>query len=105
MQLDEPRSRIGYRGSVVSRAKQLALKTVVVVGGALLLASGFVLSLTFLAIMLVVVLAVVLTFGGYLWWKTRDLRKEIRARMQPQPAGDIIEGEVIRTSEPGADRR
>jgi hypothetical protein len=71
----------------------------------LLLASGFVLSLTFLAIMLVVVLAVVLTFGGYLWWKTRDLRKEIRARMQPQPAGDIIEGEVIRTSEPGADRR
>jgi ABC-type nickel/cobalt efflux system permease component RcnA len=44
-------------------------------------------------------LAVVLIFGGYLWWKTRELRKQLRAQMQmqrhSQPAGQIIEGEVI----------
>ena len=95
MQLDEPRARIGYRGSAISRAKQIALKTIGVLVGVVMLASAFVLSLTFLVIML----AVMLTLGGYLWWKTREVRKQLRARMQPQPVGDVIEGEVIRTSE------
>ena len=44
-------------------------------------------------------MAVVLTFGGYLWWKTRELRRQMRARMQeqsqPWSGGDYIEGEVI----------
>jgi hypothetical protein len=92
---DEPRARIGYQGSAVSRVKNLALKSLVVLGGALVLASAFVLSLVFLAVGLAVVLAV----GGYLWWKTRELRRQLRAQMQmhgqPQPAGQIIEGEVI----------
>jgi arginine exporter protein ArgO len=90
---NEPRARIGYRGSAVSRVKDLALKSLVVLGGALILASAFVLSLVFLAIGL----AVVLVFGGYLWWKTRELRRQMRAQMQgqSQPAGQIIEGEVI----------
>jgi 4-hydroxybenzoate polyprenyltransferase len=95
MQLDESRERIGYRGSAVSRAKLLAAKALVVLGGTLMLASAFVLSVVFLAIGL----AVVLTVGGYLWWKTRELRRQIRARMQdqsqPWSAGDVIEGEVI----------
>ena len=95
MYLDEPRARIGYRGGAISRAKQWALKGLVVLGGALMLASAFVLSLVFL----VIGLAVVLTVGGYLWWKTRELRKQMRARMQEQPqpwsGGDFIEGEVI----------
>lgn len=93
MQLDEPRARIGYQGGPISRAKQLALKVLVVLGGALVLASAFMLSLAFLAIGL----ALVLTFGGYLWWKTRELRRQMRARMQGQQrfAGDVIEGEVI----------
>lgn len=40
---------------------------------------------------------VVLTVGGYLWWQTRELRRQMRARMQPQPqaGGEVIEGEVI----------
>ena len=90
---DEPRARIGYRGSAVSRVKGLASKALVVLGGTLALASVFALSLVFLA----VGLAVVLVGGGYLWWKTRDLRRELRARMQQQPqrAGVVIEGEVI----------
>ena len=93
MHPDEPRARIGYQGSAISRAKGLALKVLVVMGGALILASAFVLSLVFLAIGL----AVVLTVGGYLWWKTRELRRQLRARMeeQQQPAGQVIEGEVI----------
>ena len=93
MYLDEPRPRIGYRGSAISRAKDIALKVTIVVGGALAVASAFVLSLVFLAIGL----GVVLVGGGYLWWKTRELRGQLRARMhsQPQPGGEIIEGEVI----------
>jgi len=95
MYLDEPHARIGYRGGAISRAKQYALKGLVVLGGALTLAGAFLLSLVFLAIGL----AVVLTFGGYLWWKTRELRRQLRARMQeqsqPWSGGDFIEGEVI----------
>jgi hypothetical protein len=95
MNLDEPRARIGHQGGAISRAKQLALKSLLVVGGAVMLASAFVLSLAFLAIGLVVVL----TVGGYLWWQTRELRKQMRTRMEAhshsQPGGRIIEGEVV----------
>ena len=93
MQFDEPRARIAYSGSAVSRAKHLALKGLVVLGGVVVLASAFVLSLVFVAI----ALAVVLTGGGYLWWQTRELRRQMRARMQdhPQFSGNVIEGEVI----------
>jgi uncharacterized iron-regulated membrane protein len=102
MHLDEHRARIAHRGSAISRAKHLALKTVVVLGGIVMLASAFVVSLVFVAIGL----AVVLIFGGYLWWKTRELRRQLRARMeeQQQPAGNIIEGEVIPLERTRADR-
>jgi hypothetical protein len=95
MHLDQPGPRIGYRGGALSRAKQLALKALVVVGGVLMLASAFLLSLVFLAIGS----ALVLTVGGYLWWRTRALRRQMRARMQaalqPQFGGEVIEGEVV----------
>lgn len=100
MQIDEPRAQIGYRGSALSRIKLLALKSVVVLGGVLTLASAFVFSVVFLAIGLVVVLVV----GGYLWWQTRELRRQIRARMQeqsqPRSDGNVIEGEVISRDPP-----
>ena len=45
----------------------------------------------------VLLFAVILTVGamawGYLWWKTRDLRKQMR---QNHPGCVVIEGEVIR---------
>jgi O-antigen/teichoic acid export membrane protein len=95
MQLDEPRARIGYRDTAISRVKLLGLKALVVVGGVVTLASAFVLSVVFVAIGVVVVLSL----GGYVWWKTRDLRRQMRARMQeplqPGYADDVIEGEVI----------
>ncbi len=60
---------------------------------AVLLAVAFMLS--------VLVFAVVVTGGllvwGYLWWKTRNLRKGMRER---PPEGRVIEGEVIRAPEP-----
>ena len=90
---DEPYARVGYRGTAVSRVKDLAVKALVVLGSALILASAFVLSVVFLTIGLAVVLAV----GGYLWWKTRELRSQIRAQMQghSRSTGEVIEGEVI----------
>jgi hypothetical protein len=95
MQHEEPHARIAYRGSAISRAKLLGVKALVLGGGALVLASAFVLSVVFVAIGLVVVL----TVGGYLWWKTRELRRQMRAQMQrqsqPWADGDVIEGEVI----------
>ena len=93
MHIDEPRARIAYQGSAISRAKQLALKTFVVLGGTVVLAGAFVVSLVFVAIGL----AIVLGFGGYIWWKTRELRRQLRAQMQGQhqPAGEVIEGELI----------
>jgi hypothetical protein len=95
MKYEEPHARIAYRGSAISRAKLLGVKALVLAGGALTLASAFVLSVVFVAIGLVVVL----TVGGYLWWKTRELRRQMRAQMQrqsqPWADGDVIEGEVI----------
>lgn len=93
MHLDEPHARIGHRGSAISRAKELALKALMVVGAGVVLASAFAISLVFLTIGL----AVVLAFWGYLWWQTRDLRRQMRARMgsPPRRTGEIIEGEVI----------
>jgi hypothetical protein len=100
MHLEEPRARIGHRGSAVSRVKQLALKSLVIAGGAVMLASAFVVSLALVA----VGLAIVLTVGGYLWWRTRDLRRQIRAEMHspphPRSSGRIIEGEVISPERP-----
>jgi hypothetical protein len=93
MHIEEPRARIGHRGNAVSRAKQLALKSLVVAGGVVVLASAFVISIA----VAVIALAIVLTVGGYLWWQTRDLRKQLNGGMQTQsrPTGRIIEGEVI----------
>jgi hypothetical protein len=95
MQDHEPHARIEYRGSALSKAKLLALKGLVVMGGAVMVASAFVISLVFVAIGL----AVVLTVGGYLWWKTRELRKQMHGTLQGQSSarfdGNVIEGEVI----------
>jgi len=93
MNHDNTRPRIGQPDSVIARAKSLGVKALVVVAGAVVLASAFAVSLVVLA----VALAIVLTCGGYVWWKTRDLRKQMRDRLQAQaaPPGRIIEGELV----------
>ncbi|MCX7195908.1 MAG: hypothetical protein NTV37_08540 [Proteobacteria bacterium] len=50
------------------------------------------LALMFSALLLMVILTVGALAWGYLWWRTRDLRKQMRKH----PPGDIVvEGEVI----------
>jgi len=68
-------------------------KVVTIAVGAVLLVAVFTFSL--------LVFAIVVTGGllvlGYLWWKTRDLRKQIRQQMRERrPSERVIEGEVIR---------
>jgi predicted membrane protein len=101
MRVDEPQLRLGGSGQVASRAKNFVGKAAAVVVGGVLLASAFVISLAFFA----VALAVALVFIGYVWWKTRGLRKQMREHIQnqtranPQDASpasrDVIEGVVI----------
>jgi hypothetical protein len=93
MQSDQDRPRLDvndarfrtHSRSLLGNAVAFALSVV-------LLAAAFMLS--------VIVFAVVASGGllvwGYLWWRTRHLRKGMRE--QP-PEGRVIEGEVIR--EPG----
>jgi Flp pilus assembly protein TadB len=74
-----------------------------VAAGALVLVGAIAISIVVFA----VVLAGVLLTGGYLWWKTRNVRKQMHAQMQAHAEsqrvhrgeGDVIEGEVIRKDE------
>jgi len=65
--------------------------------------AAFVVTLALFGLVLmfsVLLFAVVLTAGamawGYLWWRTRDLRKQMRKH---PPGGVVIEGEVIREAD------
>lgn len=66
----------------------------------------FGLALTFSVIFFAVVVAAGVLIWGYVWWKTRDLRKAMRANQAhagasaprgPKPGqGIVIEGEIVR---------
>ncbi|MEJ1962105.1 MAG: hypothetical protein WDO56_11415 [Gammaproteobacteria bacterium] len=83
----------------------LLTRIVAVIGGALVLVGAIAISIVVFA----VVAAIVLVAGLYLWWKTRDLRKQMQARMderntralpREQPRGEVIEGEFARKDDP-----
>lgn len=78
----------------------------------------FVLALMFSVVLFAVVATVGLAVWGWVWWKTRELRKQMREQMERQRQGQgpgaqgdadglVIEGEVIREGEvedmPGRD--
>ena len=63
----------------------------VVAGGGM-----FVLALMFSVALFAVVVTVGLGAWGFLWWKTRNLRKQMRDN---PPDGLVLEGEVIREGE------
>jgi Flp pilus assembly protein TadB len=64
-------------------------KALALVTGTIVVAAAFLLSVVVVA----VALAAALVGFGYLWWRTRALRRKLRE----QPAGGrVIEGEVIR---------
>ncbi len=74
------------------RAPGLLGRLVAFAVGAALLIAAFMVSVVVFAI----ALAGALVIGGYLWWKTRELRRQMRER---PPGGHVIEGEVIRDDE------
>lgn len=78
--------------------------------GAAVLSGALVLSVALFAVLLVVGAAA----GGWLWWQTRALRRQLRERMQQMQAGnpgarppdaarrdgEVIEGDFIRETKP-----
>jgi Flp pilus assembly protein TadB len=83
---DEERARL--TGSSVQAPGVLG-KLLAFAIGAVFLIAAFMVSVVVFAI----ALAGALVIAGYLWWKTRALRRQMRER---RPAGRVIEGEVIR---------
>ena len=89
MQTDEERSTLtGSDARLSASAPSLLLTVLTFASTAVLLVAAFTFSLLVLAILAIVGVLV----WGYLWWKTRDLRRQIRE--QP-PGGRVIEGEAI----------
>lgn len=61
-----------------------------------LLVLGFIFSLAALA----VVAVVGISLAGWLWWKTRAIRKQLRTMPRTEyDGGQIIEGEVVRDAD------
>ena len=83
-------------GARPTGALALLAKALAVVAGAALLVVALMFSLVIFAVLIIGATMLV----GYLWWKTRDLRKQMRER---PPGGHIIEGEVVHEAQP-ADR-
>jgi uncharacterized membrane protein len=91
MQFEQQTPKLGYRGSVGSRARDFLVRAFAIMLGAALLVGAFVISVVFLA----AALTVVLVFVGYFWWRTRHLRKQMR--QQRSGERDIIEGTVLKS--------
>ncbi|HEY5636630.1 MAG TPA: hypothetical protein VIS77_06975 [Burkholderiales bacterium] len=73
------------------------------IAGAFVGLALFVAAFVFASVVLAVVATVGLVLWGWLWWRTRDLRRAAAARRDamgngPAGAGDgtVVEGEVIR---------
>lgn len=92
MPINQDPSQLGYRGNIRSRAHNLIVKTLAVAGAGVMLVSAVVVSVVFFAVALAALIAV----GGYLWWKTRHLRKQMRTH---RAHGEVIEGVVIRDAD------
>ncbi len=94
MYLSDTRPQSGRPGSVRSRAADIALKTFAAIAGVIVLAGALVLSLAIFAFALVAMVV----FGGYLWWKTRELRRRMAAVHErspsSEPGAEVIEGVV-----------
>lgn len=78
--------------------QEFIAKALAITAGVIVLVSALAASL----VILVVGVALVGVFGAYFWWKTRAVRKELRARAE---ATSIIEGEVVRSSKDSIEDR
>ena len=101
---DNPRLRYSGdrgRGFLPAGASGLFGRALAIAAGGLVLIAGLFVSAVVFSVMLVVGLAA----GGWLWWKTRHVRRDLRERlaeMQRMQAGerapnaDVIDGDYIR---------
>ena len=107
MQMSPLRLRITYNGLRPGTPPTLFRKVAVVV--AAVLVTGV--ALLFSVVLLAVLLAVGVVAGGYVWWRTRALRNQLREQVEatlararatsaPQDQADVIEGEFSRMGRP-----
>jgi hypothetical protein len=74
-------------------------------GGVLVAIALTIAALIFASVILAVAAAVAIVLGGWLWWRTRDVRRELRRRNLESAAGieraegAVIEGEYRRIDE------
>jgi predicted membrane protein len=86
--------KLGHRKYFGLRTQSILTRVLaVIVGGALLVGA---VAISF--VLFAVALAGILVFGVYVWWKTRDLRRQIKQSLSTR--GNVIEGEVIRDVTP-----
>jgi len=71
-----PGARAASPPGVLARVLGLAVGAVVLVA-----------SLIFSVVVFAILLGVAVLGGAYLWWRTRELRRQIREQMQAQDAG------------------
>jgi len=76
---DRPTIGSGQR----SRPPGLLSRIVGIAVGTVVIAASLLVSVAVFAVLLVVGLVV----GGYLWWRTRDLRRQVREQMQAAAEG------------------
>ncbi|HMK14963.1 MAG TPA: hypothetical protein VK460_08130 [Burkholderiales bacterium] len=89
MQTDKKRPTVaGSDARFSTNAPGLPDKILTFASAALLLVAAFMFSLLVFAILVTVGLLV----WGYLWWQTRELRREMS---EYPPGGRVIEGEAI----------
>ena len=98
---DDP-LRLDYRGW---RPPGLLARVLAFIGSIIVLIGAVAVSLVLFAVALTVLVA----FGAYVWWKTRDFRRALREAAQNadrmEGGGRIIEGEVIYRDDPSQPRR
>lgn len=87
----------GYR--LNGKSARFQLRTTSLLGKVLALAAGAVLlvAAVMFSLLIFAVAAVLGVFAwGYLWWKTRELRRRMREK---PPGGRVFEGEAVREDE------
>ncbi|HLS82650.1 MAG TPA: hypothetical protein VK025_14720 [Steroidobacter sp.] len=90
MQFDQERPRLQYRGGVKPRAQAFLARALAATGAIVVLLGAVAVSI----VLFVIALSAALVLGAYLWWKTRDLRRQMRSHLAAD--SDVIEGVVIR---------
>ena len=80
MTIDDDNPRLGSQGGMRASPPGPLTKLLGVVIGAVVVVA----SLLFSVVVFAIVLAVGAIAGGYLWWRTRELRRQIRAQMEAQ---------------------